>query len=204
MAGKSVRAVRRTLASLLGVGGLAVLVAVTTAACGSASPTASGATGSPVAVITGGAGSAGPTPGPGAGATSTAPSSSPTTAGGGGSTGGASLGPVGGPVSTPQAQLAAVPAGRKLTPFETAARSAAWTTLYLGLLSQGGACGQYDVVVQQNASSVSVGLVLLPSGGRICPMYVGHVLIEAKLSAPLGNRSVLDLATGQNVPVSLS
>jgi hypothetical protein len=107
-------------------------------------------------------------------------------------------------VITPQAQLSAVPAGAKLRPFETATGSSNGTTLYLGLLSQGGACGRYDVVLEQNASSVSVGLVQLPSGGRVCPMFMGHMNVAAKLSAPLGNRPVLDLATGQNVPVSLS
>jgi hypothetical protein len=72
-------------------------------------------------------------------------------------------------------------------------------TLYLGIESQGGACGQYDVVVQQSSTTVSVGLVHLAPGARVCPMYVTRMLIPAKLSSPLGGRSVVDLENGQVV-----
>jgi hypothetical protein len=102
-------------------------------------------------------------------------------------------------VVTPQAQLPATPSGGKLTEFLTAAHSADGRTLYLGIESQGGACGQYDVVLQQSGGSVSAGLVHLSAGGRICPMYVAHMLVEAKLSAPLDGRRVIDLANGQTV-----
>lgn len=107
--------------------------------------------------------------------------------------------PAGGTLVTPKAQLSAVPAGQKLTAFQTAAHSADGKTLYLGLESQGGACGQYDVVLQQTGSTVSVGLVHLSSGGVMCPMFVGHTLVVAQLSAPLDGRHVVDLADGQTV-----
>jgi hypothetical protein len=107
-------------------------------------------------------------------------------------------------VIAPQAQLASPPAGQKLIAFDSVTRSSNGTTLYLGLLSQGGACGQYDVVVEQGSSSVGLGLVHLPAGARVCPMYVAHMTVEAKLSAPLNGRSVVDLATGQTVQVSLT
>jgi hypothetical protein len=72
-------------------------------------------------------------------------------------------------------------------------------TLYVGVESQGGACGQYDVVLEQTSTTVSVGLVHLASGGRVCPMYVTHMLIPAKLSSPLAGRTVVDLENGQVV-----
>lgn len=100
---------------------------------------------------------------------------------------------------TPSAQLTSAPADTKYTAFESAAHSADGRTLYLGIESQGGACGQYNVVLEQTGSSVSVGLVHLPAGGRICPMYVAHMLVTAKLSAPLDGRRVIDLANGQTI-----
>jgi hypothetical protein len=99
----------------------------------------------------------------------------------------------------PSAQLTTAPANTKYTAFQSAAHSADGRTLYLGIESQGGACGQYDVVLEQSGSSVSVGLVHLPAGARICPMYVAHMLVTAKLSAPLDGRRVIDLANGQTI-----
>lgn len=198
MAGKSVRARRRTLGSLLGAGGIAVLVAVSAAACASTSAPSSSSS-SPVGVVSGG--SASPSNATSTGPTGGAsPSAAPPTATG--STGSQSPAPAGGPVVAPQTQLTSVPAGQKLVAFDSASRGSSSTVLYVGLMSQGGACGQYDVVLQQSASSVGVGLVKVPSGGRMCPMYVTHTLVEVKLSAPLGSRSVVDLATGGTVPVS--
>jgi hypothetical protein len=101
--------------------------------------------------------------------------------------------------TTPEAQLTQAPAGTKFVVFMSAAHSADGRTLYLGIESQGGACGKYDVVVQQSSASVSVGLIHLPSGGQICPMFVAHMLVPAKLAAPLDGRRVIDLANGQTV-----
>jgi hypothetical protein len=105
----------------------------------------------------------------------------------------------GGIVVTPQAQVTAPPTATKLIAFTSAAHSADGRTLYLGIESQGGACGQYNVVVQQTGTTVSLGLVHLAAGARICPMYVTHMLVEGKLSAPLDGRRVIDLANGQTV-----
>ena len=107
-------------------------------------------------------------------------------------------------VIAPQSQLQSPPAGQKLTAFDSVTGNSSSTTLYLGLLSQGGACGRYDVVVEQSASSVGLGLVHLPATSRICPMYMAHMSVEAKLSAPLDERPVVDLATGQRVQVALT
>jgi hypothetical protein len=106
-------------------------------------------------------------------------------------------------VVTPQAQVPTTPSGGKLTAFLSAAHSSNGRVLYLGIESQGGACGQYDVVLQQSGGSVSVGLVHLSADGRICPMYVTRMLVEAQLSAPLDGRRVIDLANGQTVASAL-
>ncbi len=100
---------------------------------------------------------------------------------------------------SPQAQVPTAPTGNKLIPFDSAAHSADGRTIYLGLESEGGACGQYDVVLQQTGTTVSAGLAHLSSGGHVCPMYVAHMLVEVKLSAPLDGRRVIDLANGQVV-----
>jgi hypothetical protein len=105
----------------------------------------------------------------------------------------------GGVGDTPNAQLTNAPSGTKYTPFQSAAHSADGRTLYLALESQGGACGQYDVVVQQSSSSVSVGLIHLSAGTRMCPQFITRMLVPAKLSAPLDGRRVIDLANGQTV-----
>ena len=95
-----------------------------------------------VAVNTTAAASATGTPGSGAGSTASAQSTSTTS-------------PVGiGAVATPKQQLSAVPAGEKLTAFTTASASADGRTLYVELESMGGACGQYDVVLQQSSTTV--------------------------------------------------
>jgi hypothetical protein len=206
----------RTIGSLLAAGAVGALVLAGASACGSSTTTASSSDTSQVPVAT--ASSASPTTGasgaaspgaassPSAGATTptsaaTAPAASASaSAGATGSNHPMIPGP-GGVVLTPKAQLTTVPSG-KLVQFTSAQHSEDGRTLYLGIESQGGACGQYDVVVQQTGSSVSVGLVQLPSGGRVCPMYVTHMLVTAKLSAPLERRRVIDLANGQVVSSS--
>lgn len=199
MVRKSVPARRRRLGSLLGTVGFGALVVATAAGCGSSGKTAGASGSSSVPVVTSTS----------AGAASASASSSPSSTGGatatatGGASASASNHPLipttGGIATTPKAQVSTVPAGAKLVAFDSAARSKDGMTLYLGIMSQGGACGQYDVVLQQNGGTVRVGLAHLPSGGRVCPMYVAHMLVEAKLSAPLTGGSVVDLANEQVV-----
>lgn len=192
MVRKSVPTGRRRLGSLLGAGGLGVLVAVTAAACASTATTgAAGSSSVPVVASTSAA----------APSASASPSSAGSTAAGG--TASASNHPLipstGGLVNSPQAQLTTIPAGDKLVAFDSAVRSKDGMTLYLGLESQGGACGRYDVVLQQDGATLHVGLVHLPRTSGVCPMYVAHMLVPAKLSAPLSGSSVVDLANGQVV-----
>jgi hypothetical protein len=188
-----------TIGALLLAGAAACASSTTTATSSDSSSAPISAGSSPAASATASASASaspsGAASGPGAA------SSSPSTPAGAGTT--TSTSPVvpgpGGIVVTPQAQVPTTPSGGKLTAFTSAAHSVDGRTLYLGIESQGGACGQYDVVLQQTGDSVSVGLVHLSSGGRVCPMYVTQMLVEAKLSAPLERRRVIDLANGQPV-----
>jgi hypothetical protein len=198
MVRKSVPTGRRTLGSALGAAALGALLVATAAGCAS-STKSTGASGS---------GSARVVTSTSAGAPSASASTSPSSAGSsaagtGGASASASNHPLipssGGITMTPKAQLSAVPAGGKLVAFDSASRSKDGMTLYLGIESQGGACGQFDVVLQQNGGTVHAGLVHLPSTSRVCPMYVAHMLIAAKLSAPLSGGSVVDLANNQVV-----
>jgi hypothetical protein len=188
-----------TIGALLLAGATACASSTTTATASDSSSAPISAASSPAASATASA-SASASPS-GAASGPAAGSPSPSTPVGAGTT--TSTSPVvpgpGGIVVTPQAQVSTTPSGGKLTAFTSAAHSADGRTLYLGIESQGGACGQYDVVLQQTGDSVSAGLVHLSSGGRICPMYVTHMLVVAKLSAPLERRRVIDLATGQPV-----
>jgi hypothetical protein len=188
-----------TIGALLLAGAAACASSTTTATSSDSSSVPVGTVSSPAASATASA-SASASPS-GAASNSGAGSPSPSTPAGTVTTTRSSPvipGP-GGVVVTPQAQVSTTPSGGKLTAFTSAAHSADGRTLYLGIESQGGACGQYEVVLQQTGQSVSVGLVHLSSGGRICPMYVAHMLVEAKLSAPLERRRVIDLANGQPV-----
>ena len=202
MSGRTQSAGRRRLGSALTAGTIGALLLAGTAACASSTTAASSSDASSVPVSTGSSAAASGTATGGASASaSSAASSSASATAGAGSTGSshATLPSDGGIVITPQAQVPMTPSGGKLTAFTSAAHSSDGRTLYLGIESQGGACGQYDVVLQQSGSTVSVGLVHLSSGGRICPMYVAHMLVEAQLSAPLDGRRVIDLANGQTV-----
>ena len=200
MTGKSVPEGRRALGSLLGAGALAVLVASSVAACASSSPaSAAGSSGAP---SSGGSVIVSPSSSPSPAATPSSASTSPSTAAT--SPGATGINPGGAMVVAPQTQLPSPPAGQKLTAFDSVTRNSDGTILYLGLFSQGGSCGQYDVVLEQSASSVGLGLVHLSSERQVCPMYVAHMSVEAKLSAPLDGRPVVDLATGQRVQVSLT
>jgi hypothetical protein len=104
-------------------------------------------------------------------------------------------------VSTTQTQAATLPSGAKFTPIEHLSQSPDGRTLNLAIMAQGGACGIYTVVVQESAAVVHVGLAKMPvKTGVMCPMYVAEKAFPAKLSSPVGNRSVIDLAT--NAPIS--
>lgn len=192
---------RRT-ASLLAAGAVGALVLAAVTACAS--------TGKSVSVSSGGSysGSASATSAsPSASASASASSSGAATAPATGSTGstgsGTSTGPStvnpGGITVSPNDQLTTAPAGTRYVLFDSAAHSTDGRTLYLGIESQGGACGKYDVVVQESSGSVSVGLIHVSAGTQMCPMYVAHMLVVAKLSAPLDGRRVIDLANGQTV-----
>lgn len=197
---------RRGLGALLGAGGLGILVVATAAGCASTSKTA-GASGSsssaPVVVSsppTTSTSSAGTLPGASPSTGGNPVSSAPANGGTAASPSNHPLIPAtGGIVVAPNAQVSTIPAGGRLTAFDSASSSSDGRTLYLGLESQGGACGQYDVVLQQSSTNVQVGLVHLSSAGKMCPMYVTHILVTAKLSAPLAGRTVVDLANGEKV-----
>jgi hypothetical protein len=190
--------VRPRTATLLATGFGALALATALSACGpSTSATGSGGATVPVTVNSSAAasmpaapsGTAGPT-GSATGVTASAPSSAPSP-----------TSVVGGITSTPKQQLSAVPPGAKLTPFLSASAGSDGRTLEVELESMGGACGEYDVVLQQSSTAVQVGLVHLPASGHICPMYVGPLRIAVQLSAPLAGRPVVDLANGQRLNV---
>ena len=182
--------VSRRTASLLLAGGLCALMGTSLSACASAKTTNVGSGGSAGVTV-----SASPSPSAAGSATRSVGVGVPVPTGG---TSTKSVPP--GPTSSPKAQLSAVPAGAKLTPIESASLSPDGKTLYLGLESMGGACGQYDVVVQESGSTVEVGLVHLPAKrGEMCPMYEGFLKVPAQLAAPLNGRTVIDLATGQRL-----
>jgi len=195
MSGRTESAGRGRIASLLTAGAIGALVLAGATACASSTQAAGASDTSTVPVATGSSAAASS----GASASSSASASASASASVGATSSNHPMIPTtGGIVVTPQAQVSTTPTG-KLTGFTTAAHSGDGLTLYLGIESQGGACGQYDVVLQQTRSSVSVGLVHLSSGGRMCPMYVTHMLVQAKLAAPLDGRRVIDLANGQTV-----
>jgi hypothetical protein len=185
---------RRRFGSALAAGAAGALLLAGATACASTSKSVSVSAGSSSS------GSAAVTASPSASASASPSGSSRTTAtsGTGAATSTQPL-PGGGIPVTPNSQQSTAPAGTKYSAFQSAAHSADGRTLYLGIESQGGACGQYDVVLQQSSGSVGVGLVHVPAGGRICPMYVTRMLVTAKLSAPLDGRQVIDLANGQPI-----
>ena len=205
MSGRMESAGRRRIGSLLTAGTIGALVLTGAAACASSGTAASSSDTSSLPVSAGSSAGMGvqSTGSPSASASSSAASgasssSAPAGAGSTTTSGTATTPSVGGIVVSPKAQVSSTPT-TKLTAFTSAAHSLDGRTLYLGIESQGGACGQYEVVLQQSGTTVGVGLVHLPAGGRVCPMYVTHMLVEAKLSAPLERRRVIDLANGQTV-----
>lgn len=106
-----------------------------------------------------------------------------------------------GAVTAPQHVLTAAPAGTALVPFLSVTTSADGRTVYAQLESMGGACGHYDVVLQQSSTSVGVGLVHLSAGTRMCPQFIGPLRVAVPLDAPLAGRAVVDLANGQRLNV---
>lgn len=188
--------VRPRTASLLLCGTAALALAATLSGCGSSAKQVGGA--QQVPVSTPASASAAPSsasagPSGGAGHASPPAQSSATIPAASGS---------GGTAHTPEAVLAALPAGAKYTAFESATASSDGRTLFVGLESMGGACGQYDVVLHQSGASVEVGLVhMAPKQHVMCPQYVGPMRIAVSLSAPLAGRPVIDLANGQSLNV---
>lgn len=184
----------RTASLLAGCVGALALTAVLSACASSATTTGAGGGGSaPVTVNSPSAAASTSAPAslpnsPASGTTASARSTASTPAGGG-------------TVTTPKQVLAAAPAGTKLTSFDGATASADGRTVYVQLESMGGACGQYDVVLQQSASAVKVGLVHLTSGGHVCPQFVGPMRIAVALAAPIASRPLVDLADGQSLNV---
>ena len=198
MSGRMESAGRRRIGSLLTAGTIGALVLTGAAACASSGTAASSSDTSSLPVSAGSSAGMGVQSTGSPSASASASSSAPAGAGSTTTSGTATSPSVGGVVVSPKAQVSSTPT-TKLTAFTSAAHSLDGRTLYLGIESQGGACGQYEVVLQQSGTTVGVGLVHLPAGGRVCPMYVTHMLVEAKLSAPLERRRVIDLANGQTV-----
>ncbi|HEU5331481.1 MAG TPA: hypothetical protein VFU73_01920 [Actinocrinis sp.] len=184
------RGPRRTRNCVAAAAATALLLAVALTACASDKTVGTGAAGNPVASTA--SPPAAPSASPSVGAASSAPGPAGTqTINPGGPAKGL-------PLVTPVAQNGALPAGAKYTPIESMGRSADGRTLYLEIMSQAGACGRYVVVVEESSNQVSVGLAHLPvKVGVMCPMLVRIADFPAHLSAPLGNRPVIDLATGK-------
>jgi hypothetical protein len=104
----------------------------------------------------------------------------------------------GGLIDPPVAQAKTVPAGAKLVVFEGVSRSGDGMTLYMAATAGGGACGQYDVVVQETSTTVELGLAHLPMAKNMpCPMFVRMVQFPATLASPVGDRQVVDMANDQ-------
>ncbi len=101
--------------------------------------------------------------------------------------------------TTPHAVLAAVPAGAKLTALDTASSSRDGLTLYLGFEAANGKCGTYDVVLVPSSRDLAAGVIHSLPSGKACPTQETSVLIVIKLTSSLGDRPVLDLATGSLV-----
>jgi len=102
------------------------------------------------------------------------------------------------PVASPEAQSGNLPTGAKYVAIQGHTRSPDGRTIYLQIEARGGACGLYTVVVQESSSQVRVGMAQMPvKTGVMCPMYIAERSYPAHLSAPLGSRVVIDLATGR-------
>lgn len=190
----------RTASLLVGAAGaLALTAALSGCASSNTTPTGSGVGTVAVTVNSPSAASSSPAATPAsppsaasAPATAASPSAhAPTTTSAGGS----------GTVGTPKQVLGSAPAGAKLVSFDDATASSDGRTLYVELESMGGACGQYDVVLQQSSAAVKVGLIHLSSGGHVCPQFVGPMRIAVPLAAPLSGRPVVDLSDGQSLNV---
>jgi hypothetical protein len=100
-----------------------------------------------------------------------------------------------GTASTAQAQAATLPSGAKYVAIDRMTKSSDGKKLYLSAEAQGGACGNFTVVVQESSAQVHVGLAKLPvKTGVMCPMYIAERTFTATLASPVGGRSVIDLA----------
>jgi hypothetical protein len=180
---KPARSVHRPLYA--GAAALITLLGVT--ACASAQ------TGTTAGSGQSGSAAAGSTPTAGAvGGPTSGPTGSATTPGG-------VVNP-GGPVGTPKGQSSTPPANSTLVGFEGLTKSSDGKTVYLSAMAGGGACGEYEVVVQETSTTVKLGLAhLTPAKTVPCPMFVKETQFPAHLSSPLGDRQVFDLSGGQSV-----
>jgi hypothetical protein len=193
----------------------AIGLSLLAAGCGSQQVTAGTAasSGPGSSVSASATGPSGPTAASGSsaspGSSAPAPASAPAPVGGSAPGGGSTVNPggpmLGFPVASPEAQVGQLPAGATYITFSGVSRSADGMTLYLTFEAAGGSCGLYDAVAQQTSSKVSVGIAHLPkASGVMCPMYITAKDLEVQLSAPLGSRSVVDLANGQTASVALA
>jgi hypothetical protein len=167
-------------------------LASTLAACASGSNAVNG---SPVGAAGGAGGSTVATGSPTPSGTSTALPSPPSTVNPGGP-----MSPVPSASPSPGALLTAPPAKSRYVPIDQESQSADGRTLYLEIEARGGACGQYVEVLQQSTTEVRVGLAQLePRVGVMCPNYIGPRTFTLKLPSPVGDRTVIDLATGKKI-----
>jgi hypothetical protein len=195
---RGTRASRRAGVTTAITAAAALVLATALAACASTTPShaaSAGGTVTGIPAVSPSPSPSGPAPSPssapgGAGSNSATPVTPPSSVNPGG--------PVVGQLGTPVAQATVIPAGAKYVPIESIGRSSDGRTLYLEIMSQAGACGRYVVVVQESSTQVSVGLAHLPvKVGVMCPMLVRIADFPAHLSAPLGSRTIIDLATGK-------
>lgn len=181
----------------------AIGLALLAAGCGSQLVTAgsAGSSGPNASASADPSSSATSTASPSPPAVSSAPASAPGSAAPGTSSSVNPGGPmIGLPVASPDAQVTQLPAGATYIPFDGVSATSDGMTLYLSFEATG--CGSYDAVAQQSTATVKVGIAHVPpAAGAMCPMYVTFKNMEVRLSAPLGSRSVVDLANGQTLSV---
>jgi hypothetical protein len=185
----------------LRVGGAALIVLLGLAGCAS---TTAGASSSTVPIAGGSPSLGAGTPSTGTGTGATTPPTVPAAPGTPANPGGSTTPPVaanpGGPINAPVSQVGNAPAGSKMVIFEGVSRSADGKTLYMTATAGGGACGQYDAVLQESSGTVKIGLAQLPNTKALpCPMFVRLTQFPVTLSAPIGDRQIIDLANGQVV-----
>lgn len=72
----------------------------------------------------------------------------------------------------------------------------------LALTFWGGVCSDYAAKASESGTSVSVRIVETnPDPGRVCIAIAKEITAKVTLDKPLGDRKVVDAATGEAVPV---